>query len=427
MSAGFLALFGGAILLYGSRSGWFERSVVTAPMVFVALGVAVGTGGLGWVTPTVNSAAIEGLAELTLILVLFTDATRIDLSCLRREGTLPGRMLGIGMPGTVLLGGVAALLVLPSLTVWEAFLLAAILAPTDAALGQAVVGHPSVPQRIRQALNVESGLNDGIALPAVLVFAALASGGAESGEPEHWVRLVGLQLVLGPLVGVLLGLLGGRLLGAAAGEAQHVSPTFQRVSGLGLAVLAYAVAELVGGNGFIAAFVGGLTLGNTRRTLCECLHEFGEAEGQLLTLLVFFLFGCVLVPDALSHLEGRTLVYAALSLTVVRMVPVALSLLGAGLHPATVGFLAWFGPRGLASILFALLVMEEAGDALGETLLPLVVWTVVLSVFAHGMTSAPAARRYGAFAADRQEDMVEEGRPVMEVPLRGGMRPGTTP
>lgn len=385
-------------------------------MFFVGVGFFLGDAGLGWVHLDIDGEGMHVLAELTLVVVLFTDAARIDLACLRREGSLPARLLGIGMPLTIAAGAAAAMAVLPGIGWAEALLLAAILTPTDAALGQAVVTNPFVPLRIRQSLNVESGLNDGIALPIVLVFASLASGHDVGVDAGYWLRFAVLAVTLGPLVGAAIGFVGGRVV-ALGTQAGWINPAFQRIAGLALALLAFGAAEVVGGNGFIAAFVAGLTLGNTARGVCECLYEFGEAEGQLLTLVVFLAFGAAMLPDALHHATGGAILYALLSLTIVRMAPVALSLLGTGLRPASIAFLAWFGPRGLASILFALLVVEEGSLEFGPFLLTVVALTVLGSTFLHGLTAYPFARRYGEYAS-AIADAKAEHADALELPVR---------
>jgi NhaP-type Na+/H+ or K+/H+ antiporter len=404
-----------AIGAFGVVSGRAERSPFTAPMWFTAVGV--GLGSVGWLGMDVGSGAVHVLAELTLILVLFTDATRIDLTCLRRERALPTRLLAIGMPLTLLGGTLAAVWLLPGLNLVEAALLAAILMPTDAALGQAVVSNLRVPVRIRQTLNVESGLNDGIALPVVLVLASLA-GAVEHGSNDaaYWLRFAALAVTLGPLVGATVGFLGGRIMTWGT-ERGWVSAPFERIAALGLALLAFGLAELVGGNGFISAFVAGLTLGNSARGIGSCLYEFGEAEGQLLALLVFVAFGAVLVPEALEHVGVSGLVYALLSLTLVRFVPVALSLVGSRLRWPSVAFLGWFGPRGLASILFVLLVVEPGKLESGALLESVVVLTVLLSILLHGLTAYPLATRYGAYT-ERTADCAEERREDTELPVR---------
>ena len=405
-----------AVCLFAAFSRKAERSPLTPPMFFLAVGYCLGDAGLGWMRLDVDGEAIHVLAELTLVLVLFTDSARIDLTCLRREESLPARLLGIGMPLTIVVGAAAGMALLPGLGWTEALLLAAILAPTDAALGQAVVSNPLVPVRIRQSLNVESGLNDGIALPVVLVLASLAGAREEAGGAGYWLRFAALAVTLGPLAGWAVGFVGGRIV-AWGTRSGWINDAFQRIAGLGLALLAFGAAELVGGNGFIAAFVAGLTLGNTARGVCQCLYEFGEAEGQLLTLLVFLAFGAAMLPEALPHVTGAAVLYALLSLTIVRMLPVALSLLGTGLRPASVAFLGWFGPRGLASILFALLVVEEGRLETGPFLEAVVVLTVLASAVLHGITAYPLARRYGEYAAAMEGTEAERAQ-VPELPVR---------
>jgi NhaP-type Na+/H+ or K+/H+ antiporter len=411
-----LAVIALAICLFAAFSKKAERSPITPPMFFLAVGFLFGDGGLGWIHLAIDGEAIRVLAEVTLVLVLFTDAARIDLASLRREKNIPARLLGIGMPLTIAAGAAAAVVVLPALGWIEALLIAAILAPTDAALGQAVVSSPLVPMRIRQSLNVESGLNDGIALPVVLVLASLAGAREAAGDAGYWLRFAALAVTLGPLVGGAVGYVGGRVV-AWGTRAGWINDPFQRIAGLGLGLLAYGAAEYVGGNGFIAAFVAGLALGSTARGVCDGLYEFGEAEGQLLTLLVFLVFGATILPGVLPHATVGGLVYVLLSLTVVRMLPVALSLLGTGLRPASVAFLGWFGPRGLASILFALLVIEEGRLASGPFLESIVVLAVLASTLLHGLTAYPLARRYGAYFAAMQETRAEHAD-TMELPVR---------
>ena len=411
-----IAIIALAICLFAAFSQKAERSPLTPPMFFLAVGILLGGGGLGWLHIDIDGEGLHVLAELTLVLVLFTDAARIDLSCLRREGSLPVRLLGIGLPLTIGLGAVAAVVVFPELGWIEALLLASILAPTDAALGQAVVSSPLVPVRIRQSLNAESGLNDGIVLPVVLVLASLAGAREASGDASYWLRFAAMAVTLGPLVGGAVGFVGGRIV-AWGTESGWINDVFQRLAGLGLAMLAFGAAELVGGNGFIAAFVAGLTLGNTARGVCPCLYEFGEAEGQLLTLLVFLAFGATMLPEAIPYLTGGAVLYALLSLTLVRMIPVGLSLLGSGLRPVSISFLGWFGPRGLASILFALLVVEEDRLETGPFLVAIVSLTVLASAVFHGLTSYPLARRYGEYVAGMEEGQAEHTE-VPELPVR---------
>ncbi len=415
MSTIALAALGLFILGFGLVSRRVQTTPFTAPMAFVLFGLLIGTHGLGLVTVGLESPAVRLLAELTLVLVLFTDAARIDLSRLRREHNVPVRLLTIGLPLTVVSGLLAALALLGELTVWEALVLATILAPTDAALGQAVVSSPRVPVRIRQALNVESGLNDGIALPLLLCAIALGTMAEHATDASYWLRFAVLQVALAPLIGGAVGFFGGRAVGWGRGRG-WMSATFENLAAIGLALLAYAGAELVGGNGFIAAFVAGLTLGNTSRSVCSSLYAFAESEGQLLTLLSFVVFGAVMAGPALEALSLPVVLYVVASLTVVRVVPVALSLLGLRLNLRTAGFIGWFGPRGIASILYGLLILESAGLPHEERLFAITMLTVLASVFLHGASAWPGVRWYGAWSEDMSDE--PEMVPVSEMPAR---------
>jgi NhaP-type Na+/H+ or K+/H+ antiporter len=414
---GFAAIAAG-IFLYALVSRRLENTVITPPMVFTVFGLIVGEAVLGLAHLNFDNHFVHGLAELTLILVLFSDAARIDLRALRRDHSLPVRMLLIGMPLTIVFGMLIALVLPLGLGLWEAALLAAILAPTDAALGQAVVTSPFVPVRIRQALNVESGLNDGIALPIVLIFAFLAGASHSAGSDQSWLLFGAKQIILGPLAGIVVGGAGAWLLDRAA-EHKWITESYEGPAILGVALLAYSGAKIVGGNGFIAAFVSGLVFGNFVRGRCGFVFEFAEAEGQLLVLLTFLIFGAAILPTAFGEIDGTILLYAVLSLTVIRMIPIAISLIGSGVRAITVAFLGWFGPRGLASILFALFVLEEVPMSAGKRIVVITVVTVALSIVVHGLSAAPMSRRYG----DRVRRMgrSEETKEVSEMPMRGRM------
>ena len=412
-----LALLALGVFAFALVSGRAERGVVTSPMAFTLFGLLVGPAVLGLVRLPLNTAFIDGLAEITLVLVLFTDASRIDLTRLDRQHILPIRLLGIGLPLSVLAGMGLGALLFPGLSWWEAGLLGAILAPTDAALGQAVVNNPKVPERVRQALNVESGLNDGLAFPALLVFLSLA-GGAEARAPGGWALFVAGQLVLGPIVGAAVGTIGAWAVGRAA-RGGWMDKVFLQISVLSLALLAYGAAGIVGGNGFIAAFVAGLVVGTRSRVLQGPLKDFAEVEGQLLSLVVFLMFGATMLPDALGSIGWLDLLYAVLSLTAVRMVPVALALLGTGLAPLTVLFIGWFGPRGLASIIYLLLVFEGGETGTNTSLFATVTLTVFVSVLAHGITASPAANAYGRYMGRREKrDRKPEHARVEPFPTR---------
>ncbi len=409
---------GAFLLLYGAFSGRLERTLVSAPMAFVGLGLGLhllGYDGVGAGTPWV-----QHVAELTLVVVLFTDASRIDVRKLSADHDVPVRMLAIGLPLSVLLGALAAWPLFPGFGPAELAILAVVLAPTDAALGQSVVSSHRVPPRIRQAINVESGLNDGIALPALLFFVGLAGSAARPDDAAFWLRFVGAQLLLGPAVGAAAGYLGGRLLDRAAAAGWIAAP-FGQLAGVAVAVVAWAGAEAIGGNGFLAAFVAGLALAASGSAVLERVHAFGEAEGQLLALATFAIFGAAFLPRAWRSLDATTLGYAAVSLTAVRMLPVALSLIGLRLRPGTVLFLGWFGPRGIASILYALIVVEEVASPAAGRIFDAAAVTVAVSVLAHGISARPASRLYArSRAVAAPAPGAPEHREVRELPMRFG-------
>ncbi len=412
-----MVVIAAGILAYSLISGRLKGTIFTAPLVFVAFGLLVGSAGLGVAHIDPGHGTIHLIAELTLILVLFNDAARIDVSRLKFDHTIPVRMLMLGLPLIIAFGALVALALFPHFTLVEAALLAALLAPTDAALGQAVVAAKIVPVRIRQALNVESGLNDGIVLPIVLLLASLATHSQEAKPLTEWLTFAATQVTLGPIVGIVFGYAGARALDTAATNG-WADPPFQGIGVLALALLTYAFAESIGGNGFIAAFTGGMVFGNTVRHPCGFLYEFMETEGELLMLLTFTIFATALIPEALPHINTLTFVYAILSLTVIRMLPVAISLRGLDLRLPTHLFLGWFGPRGLASVLFVLLILENAEAPHQADILATTVVTVALSVLLHGVSAAPLAAAYGAVAARLGE--CEENRSVSEHPLRHG-------
>ena len=379
-----------ALLVYGLVSKRAARTVITPPIVFVLFGWLAGPHGLHWIELDLEGEALQLLGELTLTLILFVDAARIDVRELYRQRQIPIRLLLIGLPLTIAAGTLAAKLLFPGFGLFAAAVLATVLTPTDAALGQAVVGNPRLPLRVRQSLNVESGLNDGMVLPALLIFiSACAAGHSES--PAYWARFAALQVSLGPLAGIAIGFAGAKLLDASA-RRDWMNATFVGLSSIALSLLAFGVAELVGGNGFIAAFVAGMTFGSVVRESCAALQEFGESEGQFLSLLIFLIFGATMVPEAIESAAAADWIYAGLSLTLLRMIPVGLSLIGLGLRRDTIGFLGWFGPRGLASILFALLVLEEYVAPELPRIGTVVYLTVLLSVLAHGLTAFPLAQ-----------------------------------
>lgn len=417
---GFVVLIALAVLGFGLVSKRLETSVITPPMVFVTIGLLLGPDVLQLLEPEAQREIFHLVAELTLVLVLFTDASRIRFDVLRKDFAIPLRLLALGLPLMILFGSLAAMGLFPGFGWLGAAVLAVVLAPTDAALGQAVVSNPRVPTRIRQALNVESGLNDGIAVPLITILLAIAA--METGsDPGYWLRFTAMQLVLGPLVGAAVGYLGGQLISRCSARG-WMSEEFRQLGAVSLALIAYGAASLVGGNGFIASFVAGLTVGNTTRETDDDLLGFAETEGQLLSLVTFLLFGAVMASPALVSATPQAIGYAVLSLTVLRVGSVALATMGLRLRPMSVLFLGWFGPRGLASVLFAILVVDSPGLLAGEEIYTIAGLTILLSVFAHGLSAVPAANAY----ARRTERMGEkpamadmpELRPGVDLPVR---------
>jgi len=389
------------VLAFGLVSARAGRSPITAPMVFVTAGVLVGPGVLDIVEVSINSEVVQLLAEITLVLILFVDASTISLKALRSEYTIPARLLGIGLPLTMALGLLAAWLLFPDVNPWLLAVMAFILSPTDAALGQAVITSKQIPVPVRDSITVESGLNDGIALPPIMAcIAALGAAGSHS-DPSYWVSYAAKQIAFGPVAGAAVGAVGGILIDRAVRKG-WMEPVFQRLASLALALLCYAVAERLGGNGFIAAFFGGLLLGTRTEAVRERIQEFGEAEGQQLSLFVFLLFGIVLVPEAAKYWDAAAFGYAILSLTVIRMLPVALSLCGARLGASTVAFIGWFGPRGIASVLYLLIFFSHLGTKGHERILAVIVLTVLLSIFLHGLSAVPLSTLYGRHAVENK-------------------------
>ena len=384
-----LLILAAGLLAFGLISQRIERLALTAPMLFLLLGVASGPLLFDWSAPAIESSALKIIAELTLALILFTDASQVQRSHLVKFENLPIRLLGIGLPLTMLAGAAIAFIMYPGH--WQvAVMIGIILAPTDAALAQSVFSASAIKEKLRHSITVESGLNDGLALPFLLLIIAIASAGDLSTvDPWYWGNFLFKQIALGALVGIAVGYLGGYLL-EKAGKHDWMDPVFQRLASVALALVTYTGAEHSGGNGFIAVFMAGLFLHAGRTMVVTRLKEFGEAEGQLLTLVMFFLFGLIYVPDALPQITSATILYALLSLTLIRIIPVLLALSGTGLSIKEKLFLGWFGPRGIASILYLLMVIEQLGFAEQlpgyQLLFPTVVTTVVLSIFVHGMS-----------------------------------------
>ena len=410
-------------VVYGLFSKRLSHSAITGPMIFVIAGVVVGRilDAQGATSQTMSAELQDNLIQLllegTLIIILFSDAVVIDVAAIRREAFLPGRLLGIGLPLTIAAGAVAAMVMFPEIGFWPAVVVAVILAPTDAALGQAVIANGDVPGLVRQGLGVESGLNDGIVVPFLTIAIAGAANDMQSGAEIAQVFLeeIGLAIV----VGIVVGWAGGKAIKLAYSRG-WMTREWRQVTVVSLAVLCFVLADPIGGSGFIAAFVGGLVFGKLVRNDYPDICNFSEGIAHLLTMVAFFVFGVlILVPvinETTPSLALKMAAYAVISLTIVRMIPVALALIGTNLGFPTKLYIGWFGPRGLASLVFMGTVVIESGPAFGETIVAVAATTVALSVFLHGLTAWPASVRYAAwFQRSKSSKEAHEMPETMEV------------
>jgi NhaP-type Na+/H+ or K+/H+ antiporter len=383
------------ILGYGYISKALAHFNISGPMVFTGIGIFLSPLGLDQSTVEINAEFITIIVEIALVLVLFSDAALLDLKLLKQSWRLPARLLLIGLPITIVLGTFVAQLIFPDEPAIYMLLLALLLTPTDAALGKAVVSDPIVPKKIRSTINVESGLNDGIIFPILLtVVAMVASGLMEGNGDSSWVGYVLQQVGFGALVGAAVGYLGTKLSQFTLAK-NWMQGSYQNLIPIALAILSFYLAETFHGNGFIAAFFAGLYAGNTCNKTRQHIENFAESEGELFVLISFFVFGLAFVPQMWPFVTVDVVIYALLSLTVLRMLPVMICLIGTKLDFATMAFIAWFGPRGIASILYVLIVAHELGEIQGlEIIYAVVMVTVLMSIIAHGLTAQPLANWY---------------------------------
>jgi sodium/hydrogen antiporter len=391
-----LAIFAILLVVYGGIGRRLGRWSITMPIVFVIIGVLIGPYGLNFLPIKPGEETIKLLTELTLALLLFADASTLDFGSLRHDVSLPGRLLGAGLPLTMALGAIIAFILFPTEGWGFALLVAAILAPTDAALGLPIFTNPNVPVRIRRALNVESGLNDGIATPFVTLFISLAVAEEGSAPLSGWLVSALTQIGLAVIVGVVIGVVGGKFLEYAHLRKWTAGAPLQ-FSVLALALGAYLGSITFGGNGFVAAFVAGIAFGAITRARLAESAEYTETTGTFLSLMVWTIFGAVfVVPAALMVLDWHVVVYALLSLTAIRMVSVALAMFRVRFRLDTVLLMGWFGPRGLASVVFGIMAVDslEASSQESGLLAAVVTWTILLSVLAHGLSAQPLAAWY---------------------------------
>lgn len=395
-----VAVVAGFALIYSLLASRLERTPISGALVYVIAGFLCSPYVFGLIDIRMGGEGLSTLAELTLALVLFTGAANTNLATLRKVESIPIRLLLIGLPLTIALGLGVGYLVFDGLGLFEIALLATMLAPTDAALGQAVVTNEAVPDSVRESLNVESGLNDGICVPVLLFFLALAAGQTDAGQAAGLVFELPLKAIgIGALVGIAGGVLGSEVLEFCT-QRKWVSGTWLQIPVIALAMLCFAASQGLGGSGFIACFVGGLIFGGLAKRHKKGYLDAAEGNGDFMALVTWFVFGAAAIGLTMQFLDWRVFVYALLSLTIVRIVPVFLCVSGLKLQFDTKLFMGWFGPRGLASIVFVVMVLADKLPG-SEILLTTVTWTILLSIVLHGITANPLAAVYGARAKQR--------------------------
>ncbi|WP_421282361.1 cation:proton antiporter [Aeromonas veronii] len=390
-----LAVIAAFLLVYSLIAGRFESKLVNGPLLFLLTGWLLGPGGLELLSLSIDSAGIKLLAELTLVIVLFNDAANTNWQVLLANRQLPIRLLLIGLPLTLLCGALFGHWIFPDLPLLEMAILSTILAPTDAALGKAVVSNPAVPAPVREGLNQESGLNDGICVPVLLLLLALiAPTEQHAGTATLAITLMLEEIGIGLLVAFVLTSLTIRLLKISYLNGWQL-PLWRQLTMPGLALLCFALAQTLGGSGFIAAFVGGLFIGHRLGEHKHAYMDSCEGYGDLLSVVIWMVFGATLMPILPELLHWQYWLYAIASLTLLRMVPVWLSLIGTGLKPELKLFIGWFGPRGLASIVFAVMVLQNEPSLIGQRpIIATVLCTIILSVILHGLTANPWVERF---------------------------------
>jgi sodium/hydrogen antiporter len=417
-----LATIAALLIGYATVSRRLERLNVSGAMFFTTTGLLVGPV-LGLLDLQLHSEQVKLLAEITLTLVLFADASRISLRALRHESAVPLRLLGMGLPLTIVAGALIGATVVPGISFAEAVVLAIVLACTDAALGQAVVSDERVPSRIRQGLNVESGLNDGLCVPLFFIAIAFAETDAGTASAHSAAQLVFEQIGYGLVGGVAAGALGGLALQLAA-RRRLIEPHWLQILSVASALLAAGVATALGGSIFIAAFTGGFLFGALRRDTGGEVTYLVDEGGELFNAVTFIVFGAVILGPVLDEVTWQIVLYAILSLTIARMLPVALAMLGTGARRPTLAFLGWFGPRGLASIVFAVILLDDTKLPHLQTLLLAITVTIALSVYVHGLTARPLTERYARWWNSHPRDALPtmESVPAAEHRLRSPSR-----
>lgn len=393
MSADLLTVFAlvaVVLTVAGLASGLVERAPLSFPIIFLGLGFLLGGQGLGLLELDSHNALLESVATLTLALVLCLEAVRIGNESMDGAGAVPVLSLG---PGTLIIVSVvaAASYYLIGTSVVESLLLGTILASTDPVVLRDVMRNERIPRSVRQALNIEAGTNDIVVLPMLLVLIAVAN--AEAAGTMRWVVLMAQILLLGPIVGFCIGA-GTAWLMSKADARYGISEVYQSLYGVGIVLLAYATATALGGDGFLAAFAAGLAIAVLNFDLCECFLDFGETISEMAMLLSFILFGVVISDLFFDVPLVPALALAAIVIFVARPLAIGIVLRRAAVSNAARAFIGWFGPRGLNSLLLALLVIQN-DVAGGEFLLAVVGVVVTVSVVFHGASATPLSTLYG--------------------------------
>lgn len=389
-----LAILAVLVFLYSLIARRFENSIISGPIIFVSAGLLLGPLAFDWLKSDITGSGLRVIADLTLALVLFIDAANVNLKIVKHTQYIPLRMLLLGLPGVILFGTIVGTLLLLELTLFEVAVLATVLAATDAALGKAVVTNKVVPERIREGLNIESGLNDGLCVPILFVFLALAEGSVGEGKPMMLtVTLVAEELGIGLIIGLGFTMVAAWLFKFCKNHG-WVSEIWMPVTAVALAIGCFATAQNLQGSGYIAAFSGGLLFGHLMGKSTHELIIGAEGLGETLAMLTWILFGTVVISRVVGTFTWEMLLYVGLSLTIIRMLPIYLCLHGTGEPVSSRLFLGWFGPRGLASIVFAVIVMEH--DLPGSRYIAMVVvCTVFFSLVLHGLSATPLSKWLG--------------------------------
>ena len=382
------------VLLYGLFSKSLENNSISGPIIFMLSGILFSPLVLNIAHLDVNTDIVKTIAEIALIIVLFSDSSTINIKKFKDQWKIPIRLLFIGLPLTIVLTTYVGTLFFSHESLINLLVLALILAPTDAALGKAVVTDKAIPLKIRSAINIESGLNDGIVFPLLMTVVLLIVGHEELGNDSSWMYYLFTQISLGFIIGAFNGYVGAKLLTKAV-EHHWIRESYRNLSPISLAILSFFFAEYFGGNGFISAFVAGVFFGSFSKVIDIQTEAFLEGTGEILILISFLVFGLTFIPATIAYINSSVVIYALLSLTLFRMLPVALSLSGLNLSLATKLFIGWFGPRGIASILYVMVVAHMIIDIKGhENLYAVITLTIFLSIILHGLSAKPLVKLY---------------------------------